>query len=210
MEARALAALGRFYELNRLIDERLAPQGELQRAFWVVNAATSVLRAHGYRKESRELSERAIATVRALAPDQQAEFQGTLAEHSYRTGQWDEAERILVALSRDPAKKKMKPYYVAQLGVIAATRGDHARAVEISDKLKALRDPDELGVTAFLRSRIAAASGDQEEAVTLLKQAFSEGWTGWPLFYQLRLAEDPAFESLSGYPPFEEMLKSKG
>lgn len=62
-------------------------------------------------------------------------------------------------------------------------------------------------------ARIAALLGDRQQAVRLLGRAFSKGLVFYPNFLpaqdQIFWHVDPAFESLSGYEPYEELVGPK-
>ncbi len=91
-----------------------------------------------------------------------------------------------------------------------ARRGDREGALEV------LRRLEELGPSQHHRlhfkgndfrrwARIAAAMGERQRAVELLARAFEEG-----LHFDAEYHTDGEWESLWGYPPFEELMRPKG
>jgi hypothetical protein len=61
------------------------------------------------------------------------------------------------------------------------------------------------GRHSYARARIAAVLGDSSEAVTLLQQAFHEGYpmvTVWDRSVHL----DRDFEGIRNYPPFRSLM----
>ena len=55
------------------------------------------------------------------------------------------------------------------------------------------------------RAFIAAALGDRDAAVALLRTAFGQGMTVGEWAHM-----EPALESLRDYPPFQELIRPKG
>jgi hypothetical protein len=88
---------------------------------------------------------------------------------------------------------------------VAALRGDRATALRISDELGRLKRPYLFGVNTYERFRIAAQLGEKERAVDLLRTAMAQGFIlSWE---STGLHQEPLFESLRGYPPFEEVVR---
>jgi zinc-ribbon domain len=95
--------------------------------------------------------------------------------------------------------------YQGCLGALAARRGDRDEALRISGELAAIDRRFLFGSHTFWRSRITALLGEKEQAVALLKEAFSQG-----LSYGVFLHRDINLEPLWDYPPFKELLRPKG
>ena len=92
------------------------------------------------------------------------------------------------------------------LGTAAARAGDRARAIEIGRSLVALDAADTTqdgGSYEACRARIAAALGDRDEAVRLLREAWQEGAI---LDFAHRF---PEMAALHGYPPFDAVIASR-
>jgi tetratricopeptide (TPR) repeat protein len=197
-QGQALAALGRLDALRALTDEILAaaPEGGLTPADALLTLALEA-RAHGHRDASLELANRGLAWLDARSeserssPDGRGE-RGQLLEAAER---WREAASAFATLAGD---RKWMLDALGASGVLAARQGlaDSARAFDA--RLAAL------GRSALFRARIAAVLGDREQAVALLRQAFSEGAN-----FGVWLHADMDLESLRGYPPFEALLRPK-
>jgi hypothetical protein len=88
--------------------------------------------------------------------------------------------------------------------VLAARRGDTATALRVDSVIASRTWSFWRGAPAGWRADIAALLGRREQALALLKQAFTEGYL---VFAAHR---DSNLEALRGYPPFETLLKPKG
>ena len=125
-----------------------------------------------------------------------------------RVGRLDEAQVLFEGLVEDDGHHmRFGPRYLAQLGIVAARRGDRVEAYRLS---RLLEEEDPLlnlipSESAYARAVIAAALGERERAMVLLRQS---GPPGAPLRSGLHL--DPLLEPLWDYPPFQELLRPKG
>ena len=90
-------------------------------------------------------------------------------------------------------------------GTSAVHLGQTDRARAIADQIAALEGPRAGSWATSWRARIDAVLGRRDEAVNLLRQAFSEG-----LGYGIWLHRDPDFESLHGFKPFDEVMRPSG
>jgi len=208
MELWALAALGSLDELEKASDEALNEPGAQADAA-SLTSHVAVLRAHGNREAARALANRILLRIRDLPPDEQVKVRASKARLLLETNRPGDAVSIYKELAAEKAGTPWEKMRLGDLGVAAAAAGDRARARKISNDLMRLRNEEDLGYVYFERARISARLGDKEESVELLKKAFADGWTAWLSFYQLTLTEDYAFDSMRGYPPFDEYLKSK-
>ncbi len=120
----------------------------------------------------------------------------------YCARRWEEAKSIFDEFARK-APDNIK--YQRYVGCIAARQGDREKALEVSEWLGSLKKPYLRGEHTYYRACIAALLGDKDQAVTLLKDNFSQGFG-----YGLDFHRDFDFESLWDYPPFIELLKPKG
>ncbi len=97
---------------------------------------------------------------------------------------------------------------LGSLGVMLAVNGDREGALEMSRRLGQL-DPGTFpllilrGEPSRRRAYIALHLGDRQRAVELLERAFAEG-LHFDADYHVE------FQSLWGYPPFEELMRPKG
>jgi Flp pilus assembly protein TadD/TolB-like protein/predicted Ser/Thr protein kinase len=195
-ELRALAALGRIDEAMQLLHEHLATPDDARRGSMLQGIARE-LHAHGYHDEAQRVFTTSLAWWLARG-------QATLpiAEAYYRVGRLDEAERLIRVVAEQWPETGG---WQGGLGAIAARRGDRPEAERRSAELASYEQPYLFGINTLDRARIAALLGDREQAVALLRQAFVEGQRGW-----LMLHFEPDFESLRGFPPFEELIRPKG
>jgi len=203
-EVRALSALGRIKEVNKLIDESLSlpPQRRLSPG-WVMRHTAQELRAHGYRQASLQVIERALKWFKSRTEEESGIrlHRSNLASVLYEAEKWEEAQDIYEDLHEDFPDRIN---YLGRLGVIAARRGDKEEALEISSLLKDIDRPYIFGLHTFWRARIASVLGDKENTVKLLREALAQGRT----YVQLHPVID--FEPLQDYPPFKELIKPKG
>jgi tetratricopeptide (TPR) repeat protein len=219
-EARALVALGRFAEVDALVDEALAmaphwgyakccvPEGT---PGYVMLSAAEELRAHGHRERALKVAARAVEWYRGRAAGEAAEEKNRvgLGESLYRAERWPEAHAVFARLAaRDPAS----PDHLGRLATIAARRGDRAEVERIDGRLEKLRRRYHFpGETTFWRARARALVGDREQAVALLRDAIADGVFGRaePYGYALVFRHSMDLEGLRGDPQFEALLKTK-
>jgi TolB-like protein len=201
-EGRVLAALGRLDRLRALGDEILAtaPQPQITPGD-VLLSLVKELRAHGQRDAALELAGRALGWLDAQgraersAPGVRA-LRGRLL---YSAERWGDAAGVFQTLAGDSTRRLA---FLGFSGLLAARRGalDSARAVLA--QLASLEGTNQGGSSTVWRARIAAVLGEREQAVTLLRQAFREGYA-----FGIGLHADQDLASLRGYAPFEAMLR---
>jgi tetratricopeptide (TPR) repeat protein len=162
------------------------------------------LRAHGYREPAARFWERSLLSA-ADRPAGDGDPTGTRLQRAtslYALGRVTEAILTVDSLLAGPSAAPADA--LGLRGVLAARQGDRPRAQEINTRLAALPRTYSFGVPTVWRARIAAALGDRDAAVTLLRTAFAEGRE-----YDLWLHRDQDLASLGGYPPFEELTRAK-
>ena len=169
-----------------------------------MRAAGEELRAHGYATEATSLLEQAAAWYRGRPADEAVtqDVRSGLARTAYLAGRWTESWTLYEALRKEfPGNID----YLGALGAIAAhqERRDDARGV--AAELRALTRPNMGGRHTLWRARIAALLNDRAEALTLLREAFSQG-----VPHGLALHVDPAFDGLRADPEFRELIEPKG
>jgi predicted Zn-dependent protease len=200
----ALAALGRFEELRRGVEEtQTLASSSVYTPGLSMRIAAEELRAHGYRRESIELAQQSAAWYR----NRPAEFQAapanrlSLAQSLYVAEEWAAAREIVSALVREaPANVA----YTALAGAVAARAGDRGAAEKFAAALaNAASVPG--GVIELRRAQLAALLGERDQAVSLLRDAFARG-----LSMSTGLHRHMDLESLRGFAPFDELMKPKG
>jgi len=204
-ELRALAALGRIDEVDRVLDESLLmpSQGEMD-AGGLMLVAAAELRAHGNREGSIRLAERAREWFVSRPEGEAATIWSRmrLATALYMAGRWEDAGAMFEELS------KMSPgdvNFPGFLGVLAARRGDRDEALRISSQLEGMADPYDFGRDVYWQACVAAQLGELDRAMVLLREAYARGRVFTPYLHR-----DLDLEPLHGYPPFEDFLKPRG
>jgi tetratricopeptide (TPR) repeat protein/tRNA A-37 threonylcarbamoyl transferase component Bud32/TolB-like protein len=194
----ALAALGRVQAVDSLLDfvdglPRAADDG---------NRAAAValeLRAHGHAEAADAAAQRAIDWYAAVpATDQRGNRGGAL----YVAGRWAEAEALFAALL---GTQPENPTYLRRRGVALAKLGRRDEALEMGRRLEALHGrPNIDGVHVAGQAEIAAALGERDEAVRLLRRAFDVGYG-----YSVAIHREPAFQDMWGYAPWENLVRPR-
>ena len=200
IEIRALIGMGRTNEALDRIDAltNLRSQGNM--GLYFRNAALE-FRAHGQPDAAERMFERTIDWYRGISPEELDQRRASYAISLMAAGRWEEARaEYQVLLEREPDN----PDRLGPFGVIAVAQGDRERAFEISSQLADMDRPYLFGQNTLWRARIAAMSGQREDAVRLLRQAFTER-----LNYGIWPHRDIYLESLRGYGPYDELMRSR-
>jgi tetratricopeptide (TPR) repeat protein len=203
-EIRALAALGRIEEVNKQIDESLTlPPERGWNLGEVMSLAGNQLRCHGYREASLQVLDRAIQWYKGRPPEEaKSEDQRySLGYALYTAERLQEAGALFEELLKEAPENED---YLGYVGTSAARMGDREEAAKVSERLAGLKTPYLFGGNTFWRGCIASVSGDKESAMNLLRDALAQG-VGYP-----RLYDDMDLENLRDYPPFRELIKTKG
>jgi len=202
-ELRALAALGRIEEVNKLIDESLTlPPQQTNPGQYMLSAGRE-LRAHGYQQESLQVLERAFKWFESRPKEESEtwEHRYTLGQVLYEAERWEEAQDIFETLHEEVPDSIDSLGY---LGCLAARKDDKEEALRISNLLENIKRPYIFGQHTFYRARIAALLGEKESAVRLIREALAQGLSYTALHPVMDL------EPLQDYPPFQELIKPKG
>jgi serine/threonine protein kinase len=203
-ETRALIALGKLDEVNKRVEENFTfpPQGTWNPSIFMILAG-EIMRFHGFIEESKSMFERAIQWL-----NNQPQEDSKTRTHRYRLLRalygvelWDEAQDVCADLHVEYPESI---YFLGRLGTIAARQGNNEEAVRISEQLAQLDRPYLFGNHTLWQASIAAVLGEKEKAITLIKEALSQGQ------YYGSLHADLDFESLKDYPPFVELIKPIG
>ncbi|MCX6567729.1 MAG: hypothetical protein NT147_01590, partial [Candidatus Aminicenantes bacterium] len=221
-EAIPLAAMGKMEDVNKLVDESLTLPSF--RDFLDIDSGTLMIyaaleyRSHDYKEASLQLLDRAARWLEAR-PDKERDKRryffrsygpGGAADMSdrwdtlYLTGRWDDARALYEAALREEPENWV---YLSMIGLIAARRGERAKAIEVSNQLEEMNKPSFGGWPAYAQACIASLLGDKENAVRLLREAFNRGVS---FDNQAIYADDPDLETLRNSSPFKEFIKPKG
>ena len=198
-EAAELAAIGRTKELEAVISEALSRKvdPDWPPAITIYQAAVE-LRAHGHRDAAREMARRGMETRKAN-PGPPPRYQPTLdIQLAYVAEDWKEVRRLAEEMARDSLTSPSGEGY---LGDLAARQGDTVEAERLMAAIGRRTYSYGFGEAAMLRARIAALLGRKDEAVKLIRLAFSQGAR------RERLDHVMDFDGLRGYPPFEDLVR---
>jgi serine/threonine protein kinase/tetratricopeptide (TPR) repeat protein len=201
-EASALAALARFDDLHRAIDEGLVLATTNGSHEQFLLRTSSELLAHGHRDEAMRVAVRAVAWCRGRPPAEQAseDNRWALAQALYLSEQWAEAQQTVGELT---TRQRKNVAYRGFAGSVAARLGDRDLALKHSAALVGLPAGSD-GTVPLLRARISAILGDRQQAVAFVRDALAEG-NGFGSLHR-----DRDLQLLRGFAPYEELLRPKG
>lgn len=205
-EFAALAALGRIEEVQARAEAGIFQVPTAFSAWNVIYTAALELDAHGHQKAARELARRAEPIIRRQLAQQPADprLRGYLAQILYLNGDLVAAEELFSALAAESQEGRL--YNRGFAGVLAALRGERARAEAIAAELARDTSPYTFGAPTFWQARIAAALGEDDEAVDLLREAFARGYrTSTEVWHTI-----PEIRRLVEHPGFQELTRVKG
>jgi TolB-like protein/tetratricopeptide (TPR) repeat protein len=207
-KVRALAALGRVAEVDRIVAvSQQTASGVVWSAGEVALAASEELRAHGSPDEARRIAANA-AEWYAAQPGAEGETdlsRWNRMECLWMAERWDEAAPLADAF----AARRLASDYVVHAkglqGALAARRGDDAGARAADRDLEAVAEGRDLGDALYWRAVIAAQLDDRDAAVERLRSALAHGFVhpDWIHTYVF-------LEPVHGYPPFEALLEPQG
>jgi tetratricopeptide (TPR) repeat protein len=200
-EVRSLAALGRVDEVMGLLNEA---SGLLDDPVPAMLVAGEELRAHGHLQGSKVAYSLAIDWLNAMPPVAAADstHRRYFAEALYGSERWEDAHQVALTLAQEA------PDDVAPLGMVGSTAarlGDSVLAREISDQLAAMDHRKRRGEHSHLRACISALLGEPDEAMRLLRQAFSEGKRYFPSVFR-----EMDLESLRDRADYQALMRPKG
>lgn len=205
LQAEALAAMGRTSELTALFDHAasLPPRGALTLGV-VMSTAAADLDAHGHGAESGPVYERALAWFEGRPADE-AEGASHRSWHAWtlrHSGRLEEArERYRSMVSDAPDNLQLH----GNLGILAAELGDRDGAMEHFRWLQEVDDARRRAGADLWRGYIAAALGERDLAVRLLRLSFDGGQAHFRWLHR-----DEALNGLRGYGPFEVVVRPRG
>lgn len=176
LEMGAMAALGQIPAV--LARARTLAGASVDDAGWspgeALREAAEELRAHGHRDAADTVWNVALRWYESSseAGSLNARDQYGWAHALYALARYGEAEQVARRLST-AAPQDMR--VAGLLGTIEARRGDSVTARTAIDRLSAVDRPYQFGRPVFYAALIAAASGDGERALQLLRRARAQG-----------------------------------
>jgi serine/threonine protein kinase/DNA-binding SARP family transcriptional activator len=204
-ELRALVALGRLDDVDRVLDESLLlPQEGMVSAAIVMMQAARELRAHGYRDASLDAAARAVRWFDTRPPSEQttARFKTGLADALYLAERWEQARALAEESAlANPGDVNAQGF----LAVLAARLGGRDEALSISERLEGMAGPYGFGSDVYWQACIASLLGDRERAMVFLREAYVRGRP-----FSILLHTDMDLEHLRDYRPFQEFIRPKG
>jgi DNA-binding SARP family transcriptional activator/TolB-like protein len=202
-EVRALAALGRVDEVERLLRESLSlPPHAGWTSGEVLRNAAAELRAHGHGDAAARAFEQALAWYESRPAEERPRHRLGAAHTLYEAERWDEARSLFEELATE---QPQNVHVLGRLGTLAARRGERAEAERISTRLSSSSRLYLRGAHTLWRARIAAQLGEREQALHLLREAFTQGHP-----YGLWLHTDPDLGPLRDLSAFRELVRPKG
>ena len=223
-EVRALAALGRTAAISERLTEApsLPPQPGWSPADIALLAAFE-LAAHDHRADAPVASRWAVHWLqgRPAAEGRAVANRFRLAVAHYLSGQLDTTRGLLEGLvqektveARDSASLRWFSAitgdlpdhltFLGFLGVVAAREGKPADALRIDRELQAMSPRYVYGRHTMWRARIHAVIGERDAAVTLVQEAFAQGYARGGVMHLY-----PSLASLRDDPAYQELLKPK-
>ncbi len=202
----ALAAMGDTAAFQKILEQAAAASSPFYGIGDLYLEAGQELIAHGHPALGAKTLKLAADWFDARTPQQLATATvGPRAALAYvDENRLDDAERLLkphVSLI-DPDVR-----FLGLLGRIAAIRGDTILAMRYSQQLAALPAEKLSGVPTFERAQIAAELNQRAEAVSFLRDAFSQGVV---FNYRARMHVLRHFMRMKDYPPFKALITPQG
>jgi len=207
LKARALARLGRVTEMEETISALPAPGDPLVEESRLSLGLWGELRATGRGGAADSLMTQYARLLDSVQGDTAQETRFTRGAVLWRAGRLAESRAIFAALAaRDTGTIRLRD--LAQLGIVSAKLGDRQAALQAERTIAAANPRYQRGMPKLLQAEIAAALGEHERSIQLLRQGLALGLGLESLGGGL--AGNSDLEPLFGNPAFEELLKPTG
>jgi hypothetical protein len=204
LTAWALARLGQVREMERAIADLPAERDPMLDQARLAVQMWGELRAGGHREEADRLLRRYAGLCGAVATDSSREARFVCAQVFWRAGRIGEGHAIFAALAaRDTGVARLRD--LAGVGVTSARLGDREGALQAERRIAAAALHYGRGVPKMLQAEVAAALGEPDRSVELLRQGLALG-LGLETLGGALLG-NPDLEPLQGYAPFTELLR---
>jgi hypothetical protein len=200
IQVRALAADGRINDIDKLVQQssHLAQDPSGWSTPVVLREAAEELSAHQGHDTGQQFYRRLLQYYNAKLPGQSSESdKWGKAQTLYALGAYSQSRAIADSLvSEFPDNLE----YLGLTGRIDARLNKRAEALQVSERLRAIKRPYLYGLNTQQRAFIAAALGNQQTAVTLLRQSLAEGRP-----FDLWIHRSNDFETLRSLPNFQAL-----
>jgi len=200
IKARAQIGMGAVDRIEDAVNEGLEASDARFRSPNLFLGVARELDAHGHPDLALELAERGVVNLREYMDSGEATEWGRIRYSQLLTmlGRFEEADQVLLALNDEiPHDEDI----LGWLGIVAAQRGDREAAERYAAMLRDVENPYLRGWFSFYRAAIAAHLGRSDEALSLLRGAFSRG-----LPWSVDLHSSLELKPLRGHPEFEAIL----
>lgn len=201
-EVRALAAMGKIEEIERIIEESktITPRyGSLE---GIMYEAAVELRARGFLEESQDYARKASEIYRSQLSETESDtIRFYLAQALIYAGQLEESKALFESLVlSNPSDIQYKRI----LGSLEAMTGHKEAALQIYRELEGFKGPYIHGEHTYGMACISAWLGEKDQAIELLKKSFASGNP-----YGDYLLRDIFLEPLRDYNPFQKLIEPK-
>jgi serine/threonine-protein kinase len=179
-EVTALAAMGRLDEIARVVDvvEGTEPSGP-GGPDWIMLEAARELAAHGYRKASLQVLARAERWIREHPGEDAYGRALAFGEIAYYRGEWSVARSWFDSASVYAAAPAALTEARVKAAVTVALAGDASQARDLLERAVQGMSPEPRHAHYLARARLAAATGDGDEAARLLREWRAAGGRAW-------------------------------
>jgi hypothetical protein len=178
------------------------------------------LTRHGHSAAARRVATRLISLLEAVPSERRdVAYWQARAEAMYALARWRDAgiaidSAALLARSNPRSERSVfnisygdpRDFAVALHGRISAREGRTAEAQRAMQVLLSRRGPYLRGFQTRFAAEIAAALGNRDEAIRLLRESILQGQNSVEEYLDAR----PDFAALKGYPPFEALFVPRG
>ena len=204
-EMRALAALGRIPELKALLHEGAGMSPDLRvTPASLLTAAVYELRAHDRPTEATATADQLLAWIAARPSAESASNDARLerARALLAAHCWADAGALADSLvSEEPRISET----LGMKALAAAERGDRALAERTVGALPKGTDARQQNLFEVWRATVFAALGDKSRSLAQLRLALPQaGRSDWDWH------DEPIYELMRDYAPFQEYIKPKG
>lgn len=204
-EIRAQAARGDSDSIERLLNEAAVRLPDSSRLGQLTVDAAWLLKAQGMEDKARVLAERLIQWVedRGSPPEHRA----LVGDAHWLLGRNEEARQVFEQLANERIGLGGSDtiWAVSRAGILAAVMGDEPDARRALDEVRQEEVEYWPGRRRYHQASILAYLGEQERAISLLRESLAEG-----VFYIL-LFDNPANTfPLRDDPGFQELLQPEG